>query len=105
MHKKSSITNIILQFVDDKNISPMVDSPKAQNICTATPNLCLDLPRHCSFMNEKHKVIAGFVPKPAKKYPSPTILGESETATIRTPIVPTAHERRMEIFLPQLSAR
>lgn len=87
-----------------KNTSAMVDSPIANAICTPTPNICLDFPKHCSFMKEKQRVMAGFDPNPAKKYPNPTMFGESARAHTNTPKVPIAHEALIASFLPQLSA-
>jgi hypothetical protein len=55
-------------------------------------------------MNEKHKVIAGFEPNPAKKYPAPikkTLLANTK---ITTPTVHNAHEICIANFLPKLSA-
>lgn len=87
------------------NKSPMVDSPIAQKTWIKTPYLCLLRPKHCSLMNEQHKVMAGFAPKPAKKYPIPIILGEVANAANATPIVQIIHDALIAILLPQLSAK
>jgi hypothetical protein len=55
-------------------------------------------------IKEKHNVIAGLVPNPAKKYPIPMVFAESAKARTKTPAVPIAQEILMPIFLPQLSA-
>lgn len=49
--------------------------------------------------------MAGLAPKPAKKYPIPTILGEEANAANATPIVHIIHEDLIAIRLPQLSAK
>lgn len=55
-------------------------------------------------MNEKQRVIAGFDPKPASKYPI-AIMGTERAITKRkTPKVQMAHEICIAIFLPKLSA-
>ena len=65
---------------------------------------CLLFPEHCSFMNEKHRVVAVLHPKPAKNCPIPIILDESAAHIIKSPITKNAHEITIAIFLPQLSA-
>ena len=55
-------------------------------------------------MNEKHNVIAGFEPKPAKKYPVAIKVIELATTSNSTPNVQMAHEICIAIFLPKLSA-
>ena len=79
-------------------------SPRAKDICTPTPNLCLYLPTHCSLMNEKARVMAGLAPNPIKNNPNPMIRGESAIATIRTETVPMIQATLIATFLPELSA-
>lgn len=55
-------------------------------------------------MKEKHSVIAGFDPKPAKKYPIPIMATELAITKRKTPNVQITHEICMAIFLPKLSA-
>ena len=55
-------------------------------------------------MNEKHKVIAGFEPKPAKKYPIAIKVTELAIVSKKTPNVQMSQEMIMAIFLPKLSA-
>jgi hypothetical protein len=62
--------------------------PKAQVTCTPTPYRALDFPKQISLINEKHSVIAGFVPKPMRKRPRPIMLGESAMQVIITATVP-----------------
>ena len=55
-------------------------------------------------MNEKQRVMAGFEPKPARKYPIAIKMTELAITSIRTPNVHIIHETCMAIFLPRLSA-
>lgn len=49
--------------------------------------------------------MAGLAPKPAKKYPIPTILGDVANAAKATPTVHIIQEALIAILLPQLSAK
>ena len=49
--------------------------------------------------------MAGLAPKPARKYPIPTMLGEFEMQIIKTPTVQISQDILIAIFLPQLSAK
>jgi hypothetical protein len=60
--------------------------------------------KHCSFINEKHKVIAGLDPNPAKKYPIPIKTTEFPITNNNTPNVHMAHDICIAILLPKLSA-
>lgn len=55
-------------------------------------------------INEKHNVIAGLDPRPAKKYPRPIKNTELANVKIRTPTVQIPHEICIAILLPILSA-
>lgn len=55
-------------------------------------------------MNEKHSVIAGFEPKPAKRYPIAIIGTEVAMTNKNTPTVQIAHDICIAILLPRLSA-
>jgi hypothetical protein len=55
-------------------------------------------------MNEKHSVIAGFDPKPARKYPIPIITIELAITKRKTPTVQISQDICIAIFLPKLSA-
>jgi len=55
-------------------------------------------------MNEKQSVIAGFDPKPAKKYPIAIKTIELAMTRRNTPKVQITHEICIAIFLPKLSA-
>lgn len=103
-NRTNSISMIVLHVRSERKISAMVDYPSASPSCTPTPNRCLLFPRLCSLMKEKARVIAGFVPKPMKKSPNPTILGESASIVIATDIMPMIQATRNAPFLPELSA-
>lgn len=104
MNSTSSISMIVRQVISDKKIRAIVDYPTARPNCTPTPNLCRDLPKVCSFMNEKAKVMAGFVPKPMKNNPKPMTLGESAIIVMTTEAIPMTHASLNAGFLPELSA-
>jgi hypothetical protein len=55
-------------------------------------------------MKEKHRVMAGLVPKPTRKSPIPIISGESARQVKRTDRVPTPQAIRIANLLPKLSA-
>lgn len=55
-------------------------------------------------MNEKQRVIAGFDPKPASKYPMAIIGTEPAITRRNTPKVQMTHDICIAIFLPKLSA-
>lgn len=55
-------------------------------------------------MNEKHSVIAGFDPRPAKKYPIAIIATEFAIVSKKTPKVQMTQEIIMAILRPRLSA-
>lgn len=55
-------------------------------------------------MNEKHRVMAGFEPRPAKKYPIAIITTELAIVSRKTPRVQIIQEIIMAILRPRLSA-
>lgn len=78
--------------------------PMAQATWTPTPYCWRLFPKHTSLMNEKHKVMAGFVPNPTRKSPIPIILWESAMQVSRTEIVPIPQAILIASLLPKLSA-
>ena len=65
---------------------------------------CLLFPEHCSFMNERHKVMAGLHPNPVTNCPIPMIYGERAKLIVKIPRTKSIQEISIVIFLPQLSA-
>lgn len=55
-------------------------------------------------MNEKHSVMAGLDPRPAKRYPMAIMVVELAITSKNTPKVQITHDICMAIFLPKLSA-
>lgn len=55
-------------------------------------------------MKEKQRVMAGFEPNPAKKYPTPIIRGEAAKTKTKTPIVQMPHDICIANLRPKLSA-
>lgn len=55
-------------------------------------------------IKEKHKVMAGFEPRPARKYPIPISLIEFAITSKNTPNVQIPQETCIAIFRPRLSA-
>lgn len=55
-------------------------------------------------INEKQRVIPGFVPNPIRKRPKPTMFGESARQVTKTASVPIAQAINIPSLRPKLSA-
>lgn len=82
----------------------MTAYPRAKNTWTPTPYRCLDFPNVYQLIIDSVKVMAGLQPNPERKYPIPTIFGESAKHIAITPRVHIPHDILTAILRPQLSA-